>query len=347
MSKAIKNFNLSSIASQIIFWAGFTVVLAFLMSYKSNFPFSYHLYNCLINLPAFWLMVYTFVYVILPSMTSAFRILLLVLLTLVLSALASVFKLALTRFVFFYFIIPPELAPGEWITTKLFFSNLLIIWLTTLVFAIGKRMYEWPHIQREKHQLEKKNLESELQLLKAQLNPHFLFNTLNNIYSLAIVENAPKTAEGIMQISDLLGNIMYDLNAPKITLAKEVRLLDAYIKLQKQRYQDRLDLTFNVHGELEEVEIAPLLLFTFVENCFKHGSSNDPGNPWINIHLNAKHNKITFMAENSRGVNLDIKKTGIGLKNARKRLDLLYPDSHKIQIFETATTFKVLLYIKV
>jgi len=218
-----------------------------------------------------------------------------------------------------------------------------------IAFAI-KVVKKWIDQQQENHEMEKRNLKTELNLLKAQLHPHFLFNTMNNLYALSI-EKSTKTSEGIARISDLLRSVLYECNEAEISLVKEIKLIENYIDLEKMRYGDRLHLQFNVSGPVDSMKIAPMLLFTFVENCFKHGSSSDPEKPFIEIHLTVSENKMVFIAENSKPlpVNENVSphsSGGIGLMNVKKRLEIIYGGNYSLEITDEARMFKVELVIQ-
>lgn len=207
----------------------------------------------------------------------------------------------------------------------------------------------WFEQQKEKFEIEKRNLQSELNLLKAQIHPHFLFNTMNNLYALSLGQSA-KTSEGIAKVSDLLRAVLYDCNDVYIDFEKEISLIRNYIDLQKLRFDNRLSLSFNVEGESAMIKVAPMLYITFIENCFKHGSSNDPDNSWINIGFRIADNHIHFTAENSKPGQVSVHSAngnkGIGLENVKKRLDILYKENYKLNISESDQSFKVELLLK-
>lgn len=217
---------------------------------------------------------------------------------------------------------------------------------TAVVIKIVKK---WFDQQQEKHEMEKRNLKTELNLLKAQLHPHFLFNTMNNLYALSI-EKSSKTSEGIARISNLLRSVLYECNDSEITLEKEIKLIENYIDLERMRYGSRLNIEFQVSGELENRKIAPMLLFTFVENCFKHGSSKDPENPKIKINLKVSGNEIVFFAENSKPKVpenvVEGKQGGIGLNNVKKRLEILYRENYDLKLQDKKDSFVVCLTIR-
>ena len=215
-----------------------------------------------------------------------------------------------------------------------------------IAFAI-KIVKKWFEQQQEKYEMEKRNLTSELKFLKAQLHPHFLFNTMNNLYAMSLEESS-KTSEGIAKISELLRSVLYDCNDAEIELAKEINLIENFIELEKLRYEDKLDIDFRVEGTVPGNKIAPMVLFTFVENCFKHGSRNNPENAFIKIAIHSTVNCIHFTAQNSvlkRFVSEEKKSGGIGLKNVKKRLDILYGNNYKLQTEQKNNTFLVNLEI--
>jgi sensor histidine kinase YesM len=207
----------------------------------------------------------------------------------------------------------------------------------------------WYHKNQRTQQLEREKLSAELQLLKAQVHPHFLFNTLNNLYSLTLLksDHAP---EVVLKLSALLRYMLYECNAPQVPLGKEVRMMQDYVELEKLRYGDRLDLALNVRGELAGKGIAPLLLLPFLENAFKHGASQQLDQAWIALDLLVKGNTLKLklingVSEGAPPVRGEPDFQGIGLQNVRKRLELLYPGRHELKILHEAETFMVTLSI--
>jgi LytS/YehU family sensor histidine kinase len=237
-------------------------------------------------------------------------------------------------------------------TDSLFGVTFLYLMLETnfmvaIAFAI-KVLKKWKVQQEEKFEMEKLNLQSELNLLKAQLHPHFLFNTMNNLYALS-VEESTKTSEGIAKISELLRSVLYECNEVEIELIKEIKLIENYIDLEKMRYGKRLKINFEIDGPADKMKIAPMLLFTFVENCFKHGSSSDPGHPFIDIRISVTENKLSFYAANSKSKtnnhNQNKNGGGIGLINVQKRLGIIYGNSFDLKISDIQNKFEVSLSI--
>ncbi|TAG74118.1 MAG: histidine kinase [Runella slithyformis] len=208
-----------------------------------------------------------------------------------------------------------------------------------------KLLLNQSEIQRKALTLEKQKTEIELKLLKTQLNPHFLFNTLNNIYTLSLL-NSPKTSASIARLSEILDYILYRCNASKVPLSHEIKLIENYIELEKLRYDERLRVSFRRNIE-KQVEIAPLLLLSLAENAFKHGAAEDAGSPIITIDLSVTAHVLRFEISNSTAsVATKSKTQGIGLQNLKQQLALLYPASHSLEIIEKERMFTVILIIE-
>lgn len=191
--------------------------------------------------------------------------------------------------------------------------------------------------------------EAELNFLKGQIHPHFLFNTLNNLYSLTL-QKSPQSPYVVMGLSEILRYMLYEGSADQISLKRDVEIVESYIALEKVRYEERLDLNFSISGEIADLNIAPLLILPLVENAFKHGVSEHVGDAWINIDLTVKHSLMKLKISNSKPDVLphDIKKHkgNIGLENVRKRLAILYPDAYELKLFNEDDMFVAILEIK-
>jgi sensor histidine kinase YesM len=206
----------------------------------------------------------------------------------------------------------------------------------------------WYKKQHENQLLAQKNKEAELSLVKAQLNPHFLFNTLNNLYSLAS-NKSQEVPNVILQLSDLLNYVLYDCNSKWVSLNKEIYFLKNYVELEKLRYGSRLTFEFITKGDFEKIAIAPMVLITFVENCFKHGVSKVRVNPFVKISISRNKQMLYFEAENSTPrANAEKEypyQESIGLKNTKMRLDFLYHNNYELKIDKENHVFKVTLKI--
>lgn len=188
--------------------------------------------------------------------------------------------------------------------------------------------------------------ETELKLLRSQLHPHFLFNTLNNLYSLAL-EKSDKTPDLIIRLGDMLSYIIYDCNSDKVLLSKEIDFLNSFIELQKVRFIS-CDIKLEITGDIDDQKIAPMLLHTFIDNSFKHGAARISGDSWIKISIEANSGLIDFRVENNIPAEKDMIKEpgGIGIENAKKRLQLIYRDRYDLKIHHSESTYSVFLKLQ-
>ncbi|MDQ6755824.1 MAG: histidine kinase [Bacteroidota bacterium] len=205
----------------------------------------------------------------------------------------------------------------------------------------------WFKKQQEWMQAENEKVSAELQLLKAQVHPHFLFNTLNNIYSFSL-ENSPKTSQLILKLSSLLNYILYDCKTDEVLLEKEISVMKDYIDLEKERYGNTLEISINIEGDIKDKYIAPLLLLPFLENAFKHGTSEQLEKPWLSMDISVKQNTLRCKIVNSKNENILTSENGIGIQNVKKRLQFLYPQKHELKIDTEPDFFVVslLLHLK-
>lgn len=204
-------------------------------------------------------------------------------------------------------------------------------------------------LEQTAQQLEKEKLDAELKLLKSQINPHFLFNTLNNLYALTLSQSS-RAPEMVYKLSQLMNYMMYDGNQAEVPLEKEIQYIENYIALEKIRYDNRVDVSLNVYDNVDGIIIAPLLLLPFVENSFKHGLSNRISGGWIRIDILLQGNTLVMKVENSKSLHEKEKfikpVSGIGLQNVKKRLELIYADRYNLQIIDEEETFLVVLKIQ-
>jgi Histidine kinase len=276
--------------------------------------------------------------------------LILILATGALSAVVSLYVLVPVK----EFILPSNLIapppPAKYADLSVFHLALIAglrgaITVGGLAAAI-KLMKHW-YVEGQKNiQLQRENIESRLQLLKAQVHPHFLFNTLNNIYS-KTQNIAPVASEMIFGLSDILRYILYECNKPVVPLSQELAMIDEYMKLEKIRYGNRLELHVDLPESTQGYFIAPLLILPFVENCFKHGTSNILEQPWINLIITLEKETMTLKLLNSKSpVQMTSNGHGIGIENVKRRLSLLYPGKHQLIIQEEEEVFIVTLKLQ-
>lgn len=217
-----------------------------------------------------------------------------------------------------------------------------IIALAICIYIIG----DWRKKQQLNEQLVKTKAEAEIKLLKGQLHPHFLFNSLNNIYSLALLKS-DLTADSILKLTELLDYLVYWAGKEKVALTKEIQLLNNYVELEKLRYDEKLKVNLQIDAANEALRVTPLMLLPFAENCFKHGGIGKNGYFEIDIKLKANRKKLLFSIKNTKKIN-DRKKRlqgGLGLQNIQKRLQLVYPKRHRLHIQDQADYYEILLEI--
>jgi hypothetical protein len=218
--------------------------------------------------------------------------------------------------------------------------------ITAFGFMIKFAKY-WYHKEQRNLQLQKEKSEAQLQLLTAQIHPHFLFNTLNNIFSQTQTES-PKGSKMIMALSDMLRYILYDGQKPLVPLKHEIEMIREYIHLEKIRYGNKLEVHINTPANTDDIYIAPLLLLPFVENCFKHGTSKMLQSPWINITISLNGQRMSMKIMNGKVAPARKEKTrgGIGIENVKQRLELLYKGKHQMDITEDEEVFIVDLEVE-
>lgn len=221
------------------------------------------------------------------------------------------------------------------------FSVLFVLLLGGFVSVAGQLF----KTEKQKKELENERLNAELAFLKSQVNPHFFFNTLNTIYLLAH-KKSDQTEQVVVKLSEIMRYMIYESNAPEVSLSREIKYLEDYIDLQHLRLSKKVEVKFEVTGQPENLLIAPVLLVPFVENAFKHGVSYIDKS-FIFINMEVKENSISFTTRNSLFVRKEdiSESSGLGLENVKKRLNLLYPDRHTLLIERDNGEFMVNLKI--
>lgn len=226
--------------------------------------------------------------------------------------------------------------------------NTLLWNYVILIFAVSVVIFKkWYIDEMQKNKLVEEKLEAELSFLKSQIHPHFLFNTLNNLYALTLIKSE-QTSDVVLKLSSLLDYMIYKSNDKFVALSQDLEILENYIELEKLRYNKRLDLDYQINGKPGFLKIAPLIMLPFIENSFKHGASDDRTNPKIRIKIEIGTDCVNLKVVNSlRGEKKKDESLGegIGLKNVRRRLELIYPDMHKLDIRQSEQEFEVNLEV--
>ena len=231
------------------------------------------------------------------------------------------------------------------------YSNQMYLFLSTFIFIGGSTIMkitsDWVRHQRERKELETQTMQSELRFLKSQINPHFLFNTLNNLYALTL-KKSDKAPEIVVKLSEMMRYMLYECNEKRVPLYKEVNYLKNYMDLERLRQSKNVQISFEVAGSISNQQLAPLMFIPFIENSFKHGLSNNLDEGFVNILLNVEDEKVHLYIENSKPsipAQFHKRSGGIGLVNVRRRLDLLYPEKYELEIEDSPTVYGVNLEI--
>ena len=237
--------------------------------------------------------------------------------------------------------------PGMEFIVPVWGRQILFNYPTVVGFALAIKLLKNLYLkQKEAAQAAREKINAELQLLKAQVHPHFLFNTLNNIYSF-IINDSPAATQAIKKLSTLLRYIINECNQPLVELEKELKMVNDYIDLEKIRYGENFNMSLQIQGNAANKMICPLLLIPFLENSFKHGASQMLTHPWVNLNIIIEEEYLYFNLSNSKPI-LTTEKiitNGLGLSNVKKRLAILYTGMHSLNITDNIMSFSVALKV--
>jgi len=325
-----------------LFWISLWLIFSFLEADGQNYLTVFG--KELINVVFYIILIYTNTYYLIPRFLTEkkFGVYALWLLGLVVMVTA-------TKIVILYWILTDHpaaqnqlLLNQEW----LFILNFIIVGAST-IFKIIK---DWNTHQREKKELEKQTMQSELNFLRSQVNPHFLFNTLNSLYALTL-KKSNKAPETVLKLSEIMRYMLYECNEKYVCLEQEITYVKNYLDLEKLRHGEGVQIDFNIGEGVENQQIAPLILIPFVENAFKHGIKNQIRNGYVVIDLQIEGNNLTFEIKNSKPPpepqkDTSVRSGGIGLVNVQRRLNLIYPDQYYLKIKNTKEFFKITLQLK-
>jgi len=345
----LKNYSRYKIILQVLFWicsvlfaiAAFYVASDYKLVLNSNLVFRAILPNI-----GFALAVYINLYVLIPRYLKANNYIFYTFwLILLLAASSSVIQLSIVFF----------------LQTKNFseqFFSLFSSHYFTAAFYVGitslfKFVKDWIQLQQinlKLSQIEREKLEAELNTLKSQLNPHFLFNCLNNIYSLAL-NNSPKTPDIVLKLSEMMRYVLYESRENFIPVKKELDFLSNFIELQKIRLNNKIDISYTIEGKIPDLKVIPLIFEPFIDNAFKHGIHHPADQPFIHIEVIFIDSLMKFSVRNNfRHLNSnkpDAKSSGIGLKNIEKRLNYLYqPDEYNYEVTKSESLFEVRIQVQ-
>ena len=337
------------ILEHLIFWCAVLLLFTFIYGRINNNFYGAFIFQ-LFTLPIYLLATYFTLYLIIPRylLTKRYKELFVTVYYLILGS--AYLEILLTIYLL---VIPPDFLTiknmGPIKATILdVYMRLIGIYAVVFFASIVKLIKNWYNIQTRNKELQKEKLEAELNFLKSQVHPHFLFNTLNNLYALTL-KKSEKSPEIVLKLSEILDYMLYESKEEKTTLEKEIQLIKNYISLEELRFGKRLRITLDIDGNITRLKIAPLILFPFIENSFKHGVSKTNESAEIEIKINLEENLLLFEVKNSKPKSIindtEQKGNGIGLQNITKRLNLLYKDSHWLEIKERTESYYVKLKI--
>lgn len=343
------SFLRKPLVHHLIFWLGYFMFNILRWgSYFDDYWYSFR--SNLVEFPIHVILVYFNLYFLLPRYIPSRLSKYLVLLFL------SILIMSLIRIVLTYQLVTTEVWRESVVKEQslfgfnyivaVFMGELYVVGLTTAI----KLIIDWVRTQRKARELERRNHETELSFLRSQVQPHFFFNTLNNLYSLTL-DKSDKAPETVLKLSDLMSYVIYKGKNNRVSLPEEVTHIQNYIDLERLRYGDNLIAEIKISGNIQGKLIPPLILMPFVENSFKHGTDYKNGKIPINIQLTINGNVLYFTVKNARSknstLNNDIKKShsGIGIQNTLRRLELLYDKNYNLDITEDANSYKVSLKI--
>jgi sensor histidine kinase YesM len=295
---------------------------------------------------------YSLIYFVVPRMVLKKKYALAVLTTIGLFLATAAISAVISIYIigwFWFDLMVTQIRVPKHVNYLLFFNALLgglrgAITIGGIAAAI-KLMKHWYMESQNRLELQKQNVETQLELLKAQVHPHFLFNTLNNIYAHTQVAS-PEAPRLVAGLSDMLRYMLYECNVPLVPLQKELKMVQDYILLEQVRYNQQLDISLDIAEVDESLHVAPLLLLPFVENAFKHGTSQMLEHPWISLHISAEGNELKMKLVNGKAEAIRRSASGIGIANVRKRLELLYPGRHQLRITQSEDAFIVNLKLE-
>ncbi|MEH0158721.1 histidine kinase [Limibacter armeniacum] len=235
-----------------------------------------------------------------------------------------------------------DVLPQEVYNFKLLGVSLLMVVFAAMAIRL---LRYWIKSEKSNLLLKQQQTETELQLIKSQIHPHFLFNTLNNLYALTL-KKSDAAPEVVMKLSSLLDYMLFECaKQQQVSLDQEIEQLENFIALEKLRYGDRVEVQFNIAGITTGKKIAPLVLLTFLENSFKHGVGNKLDEAWVHFDLEVNNRQLTMMLENSKRLEPAKHRNGLGLQNVKRHLSLIYADRHQLKIEDKAESFSVTLKI--
>lgn len=322
----------------ILFWLFVAILLTLLEGAHAGFWFAFT--NEAINVFFYGIIVYFNFNYLIPNYLTKNKFLTYSMLLIV----AAVIITPIKAIVFYIKFSAHPLTRGELIENLNWYF--LVHFFVAGASSIVKIVADWAKQLRERQELENQTMQSELRFLKSQINPHFLFNTLNNLYALTL-KKSDDAPEIVIKLSEMMRYMLYDCNEKQVPLSKEISYIQNYLDLEKLRQSKNADIRFEVSGEVSDLQIAPLMFIPFLENSFKHGLTHSLSQGFVHIYLQVEGRNISFFIENTKPDTKPVqdrkRSGGIGLVNVRRRLQLLYPGKYELNIKDNPNTYAVSL----
>lgn len=331
----------------LVFWVailtmfvGIDVTSSEITGYSANWRKM--LWSNTMALPVMMMATYSTLYVLLPIYLEKRQSFVTIIVFIISAFIFGMIQRAMAQFVIYPYVWGQSLKHGWFVFYKIAF-NIINIYMVVFAAVAIKLLKIAIRNEYARQLLEKEKLRAELKFLKSQINPHFLFNTLNNLYALTL-QKSTKSPEVVLKLSSLLDYMLFESNVPKVPLSKEISLINNYISLEKLRYGDALEVSFNFSIDFLEREIAPLLFFPFVEMAFQQSLIDNSEPTWITIDLDIKSNVLVLKVENAK-MDSSLKQNYDSLINVRRRLKLLYPNQHNLKLLDTEETHLIVLQL--
>ncbi|MEQ8240714.1 MAG: sensor histidine kinase [Cyclobacteriaceae bacterium] len=338
---------------QVIYWSVLVVVTGLLISFNQEEPFSFYIKWALVAFSFKMAIFYSYFYILIPKWLyrSTWKFVLVTVLLFIIYPVAKIFIDQLLGLDSIQSVAMDFEGNGDQITPEAtkylqeWLRRALTVFLNIVMAFFIRFTVDWFKNVRIRQQMETQQLKSELAMLRNQVNPHFLFNTLNNIDAMVYKVSA-EASEAIMKLSGIMRYMLYESNVDYVPLKKEMDYIDSYFELQRMRIKNKTALSFHSNIGNYQLKIAPMIFIPFVENAFKHADFNDL---FISCHLTSSDHEVVFEMKNSvPSKSLQKDETGgIGLANVQRRLALIYPEKHHLEIAEEGSMYKVLLKISV
>jgi two-component system, LytTR family, sensor histidine kinase AlgZ len=328
----------------VIYWSfHITIWAMFWMFMGAPGSFGRNLINMSLWTPVFILFSYPLVYGAIPHLLLKGKVVQFFLLTLVWGGVGLFMYYAFSTYLY----APLQEVVGlDFIPRKGQQPHSYLFMTTSAASAMIIKFFKlWTMKQRDWMLAQQEKITAELQLLKAQIHPHFLFNTINNIYSFSL-ENSPKTPDMILKLSSLLNYMLCDCKTGEVLLEKEIAIMKNYVDLEKERYGNRVEISWSIGGNIEDKYISPLLMLPFLENAFKHGISERIEKSWLSIDISVKSDTLLCRIANSKNEFVPYHNNGIGINNVKKRLAFMYPDNYELKLTDEGNLFSVSLLVK-